>query len=57
VQKLSEYKLLCFYGEDEPESLCPKLDNRQFELIKMSGGHHFGGDYQGLAERILNATH
>jgi type IV secretory pathway VirJ component len=56
VQKLSDFKLLCFYGEDELDSLCPQLDAKKFQLIKMLGGHHFGGDYQSLAKKILSAA-
>lgn len=56
VQKLASFKLMCFYGEDEIDSLCTQLDAKQFQLIKMPGGHHFGGDYQSLARKILNVA-
>jgi type IV secretory pathway VirJ component len=48
--------VLCMYGIDDDESLCPKLDPQKFKLIKLEGGHHFGGDYDQLAQLILDAV-
>jgi type IV secretory pathway VirJ component len=53
LEKLAGSRLLCVYGEDEPAPLCPDLDAKQFRLLKMPGGHHFGGDYKALADHIL----
>lgn len=44
----------CVYGEDEEDSACQKLAGTGIELIKTTGGHHFDGDYEGLANRILD---
>jgi type IV secretory pathway VirJ component len=57
VEKLAHDNLLCIYGADEPAPLCPELDPQQFKVHKMSGGHHFGGDYRALAELILREAH
>jgi type IV secretory pathway VirJ component len=27
------------------------------KVVELSGGHHFGGDYQRLAQEILAAAH
>jgi type IV secretory pathway VirJ component len=54
VEKLADQNLLCIYGADEPAPLCPDLDRKRFKVIEMTGGHHFGGDYQALAESILH---
>jgi type IV secretory pathway VirJ component len=43
----------CFYGVEEHESACPSLDPKTVELIEMSGGHHFGHDYQFLTNKIM----
>lgn len=48
--------VLCLYGIDDDESLRPKLDPQKFKLIKLEGGHHFGGDYDKLAQIILDAV-
>jgi len=56
VEKLAGHKLLCIYGEDESAPLCPDLESASFKSIKVPGGHHFRGDYKGLAELILRAA-
>ena len=48
--------VLCIYGDDESDSLCPKLDPKKFDVVKLKGGHHFDGDYAGLARQILAAA-
>jgi type IV secretory pathway VirJ component len=32
------------------------LDPKKFNIVKLKGGHHFDGDYAGLADRILSAA-
>jgi type IV secretory pathway VirJ component len=44
----------CFYGADEDDSVCPDLATMgKAEVIRTGGGHHFGGNYDALAQRIL----
>jgi type IV secretory pathway VirJ component len=43
----------CFYGEDEEDTLCPTLAGTR-EVIRTTGGHHFGGGYDALEKRILS---
>lgn len=47
--------VLCFYGEDETDTLCRDL-TPPTAVVTMPGGHHFGGKYQEMAERILKAV-
>lgn len=54
VEKLKGQKVLCFYGEGEEHSICTRLDTSWVTLVSMSGGHHFGGDYQSIARSILD---
>ena len=54
VKKLAGRNLMCLYGSDESDTICPELDQKVFKVVKMEGGHHFGGDYQKLAETILS---
>src|ERR1700733_355668 len=57
ITRISGPPVLCIYGEDESDSLCPKLDPKKFNIVKLKGGHHFDGDYAGLARQILAAAH
>jgi type IV secretory pathway VirJ component len=51
--RLQPAKTLCIYGENEKDSLCPKLAPDSVEAHVMSGGHHFDGAYGDLAALIL----
>lgn len=56
VEKIRGPKLLCFYGAAEQDgSLCPEL-TPPVQVVRIEGGHHFAGDYRGIAEKILGAT-
>jgi type IV secretory pathway VirJ component len=56
VNRIGGIPVLCIYGEDEHDSLCPSLDSKRFTVVKVKGGHHFDGDYAGLANHILAAA-
>ena len=43
----------CFYGHDETDTACPALASRGVETYRRNGAHHFDGDYQALADLIL----
>ncbi|WP_027803258.1 virulence factor family protein [Paraburkholderia dilworthii] len=45
----------CIYGADEKDTLCPALTKTGIDVIRTSGDHHFGGDYNALERRILAA--
>ena len=53
LDRLRGQKVLCVYGEDEPDSLCPGLDPQRFTLLREPGGHHFGGRYSEIGAEIL----
>jgi len=53
VARLAGTKILCFYGQDESDSLCPKLPPGAVKLFPEQGAHHFGGHYDVLARSIL----
>ena len=53
VSKLGNIRLLCIYGEQETDSLCPQLAGNNIEKLALPGAHHFGGDYQAIVQHIL----
>jgi len=53
VSRIANIPVLCIYGDGDNDSLCPKLDPTRFHVVKLPGGHHFNGDYAGLARAIL----
>jgi type IV secretory pathway VirJ component len=48
--------LLCIYGEGETDSICPLLAPGTATREQIGKGHHFSGEYDRLADRILNFT-
>jgi len=55
IRKLAGLKILCVYGSDEHASACPLLPAGLAIVDELPGGHHFAGDYERVAERILAA--
>jgi type IV secretory pathway VirJ component len=53
IAQLGHTRLLCIYGEQETDSLCPNLQGNNFKKAALPGAHHFGGDYAQIAETIL----
>lgn len=47
---------LCIYGDDEKDSLCRILESAKMRTRMLPGGHHFNGNYRGLAQIILEAA-
>jgi type IV secretory pathway VirJ component len=43
----------CVYGAGEKDTLCPALANTGIDVVKTSGDHHFDGDYNALAAKII----
>jgi len=54
LAKLPPAMVQCIYGEKEEDTLCPSLTKTGIEVIRTPGDHHFGGDYNALARRILS---
>ncbi|CAN7621998.1 virulence factor family protein [Trinickia sp. LjRoot230] len=54
VDRMPAGIIQCFYGENEEDSLCPALAGTR-EVVRTSGGHHFGGGYAELEDQILAA--
>ena len=54
LEKLAGHKVYCFYGSDDTGVLCPGLNPKLGKAIMLPGGHHFGGDYEKLAQMIMD---
>jgi type IV secretory pathway VirJ component len=47
---------LCIAGTDEKDSACHSVRASSARVLEVAGGHHFGGDYAGLARMILRSV-
>lgn len=48
--------LLCLYGEGDKYAICPELPASLATSALIGDGHHLGGDYDAVAQRILSFT-
>ena len=53
LANLKMLPVLCIYGEGEQDSICPSLRAPQVRSEQVGNGHHFGGEYSLLADKIL----
>ena len=52
--KIDSKLVQCISGTEEDDDPCPTLKSSGVESIAIDGGHHFDGDYEALADRIVN---
>ena len=43
----------CFYGDQDRDTYCPDLEKSGAEVIEKKGSHHFDGNYNYMAQQIL----
>lgn len=53
VAKIDKNLLQCLYGDDDAEQFCTNAVFNGAHVVKLSGGHHFDGNYEVLADEIL----
>ncbi len=54
VDRLRGMNMLCLYGQDDKEALCPALANTPaIDVVMLKGAHHFDGGYENLGRIIL----
>ncbi|WP_182084940.1 virulence factor family protein [Aureimonas sp. ME7] len=55
IQALPTERVLCIYGQDEDDGACTTPQLAAVTKLPLEGGHHFDGNYDVLAARILAA--
>lgn len=45
--------LTCIYGDDDHDTVCRSLAGARQRVLALPGGHHFGGDYERVADAVL----
>jgi type IV secretory pathway VirJ component len=53
---LPHSQLLCLYGAEDKDSLCPSLARTEAMIEQIGNGHHLGGQYREIAQRIVAAS-
>ena len=47
--------VLCVYGADETDTVCPALEKDGAQAVALTGGHHFDGGYDQLGQIVVHA--
>jgi type IV secretory pathway VirJ component len=55
VQRLAHTRLVCVFGRDDRDALCPALQPDAYRIVELPGDHHFGGDYDRLTRIVLES--
>lgn len=53
IQKLREMKLFCFFGKEDQDAICERLDSSYVNIIPLKGGHKIGNNYDPIVAAIL----
>ncbi|HSD74883.1 MAG TPA: AcvB/VirJ family lysyl-phosphatidylglycerol hydrolase [Steroidobacteraceae bacterium] len=53
IARMPGLPILCLYGEGESDALCPELPADRVKVAIVGKGHHFGGDYDAIADSVL----
>lgn len=52
--RIAPSRLVCVYGEQEAaKTLCAQPGLGAARLMRLPGGHHYDGDYEALARRLI----
>ena len=56
LAKIRNIPVLCVFGVDEHDSVCARKElDSVVDRVRLSGGHHFDGDYRHTADLIVSA--
>lgn len=53
LDRLGWTRVLCLYGTEEKDTACPTLPDSIGVAVPIEGGHHLGGHYRDVGERIV----
>jgi type IV secretory pathway VirJ component len=56
IAALKGLPMTCIYGDKERDDICASLSAAAIHQVKLAGGHHFNGDYEGLGRAVLRAA-
>jgi type IV secretory pathway VirJ component len=54
IEGIGPIPVVCLEGEDEKDSACSSLHAGAVDVVTVPGGHHFSGDYDKVAETLLD---
>jgi type IV secretory pathway VirJ component len=55
IDQIQAQLMECYYSDEDKRSACADLATQDVNVVQISGGHHFDGDYRRLEMQILSA--
>lgn len=49
---LTDLPIVCVYGRDDVNSLCPRLDSARVRIVQRPGGHRITGEFSTIVEML-----
>ncbi|MFT4151568.1 MAG: AcvB/VirJ family lysyl-phosphatidylglycerol hydrolase [Paracoccaceae bacterium] len=56
LKKMPPGLVQCVFGADDDEDACHSQTGMGYEMVGLTGGHHFDGDYETLTQRIVDGV-
>jgi type IV secretory pathway VirJ component len=53
LAQLGQARLICIYGDQEKDDACPSFPPALIKQVKLTGGHHFDGDFDAVGQAIV----
>ena len=53
VERITGVRVLCVYGSDDENAVCPALRSGAARILARPGGHHMDKDFEALGEAIV----
>jgi len=55
LASLKGLPLMCVYGDQEKDAACPVFGSGVIRPVRLSGGHHYDGDFAAVSQAVLSA--
>lgn len=56
LERLRGTRILCFYGQEDKDCICPALPSGLAEVVELRGGHRVGGHYGSVADSVVSLS-
>ncbi len=53
IEKLKSKRVICFYGQTDPDAICDQLDTSFVKVVPLEGGHLVRGNFDPVTNEIL----
>ena len=55
LAELKGTPVVCIYGDQEGDAVCPTFSSNVIRSVRLAGGHHYNGDFAAVSQAILTS--